>query len=89
MADLCIGKVCAKFVDEVEVWVAELAMHHHKEHKFKQMKLRYKTSFLSNLGVVKEVVPLCSLFIHALSSYLFSLMLMKLSLLFEFVPTRS
>jgi hypothetical protein len=29
---------------------------------------------------------LCSLFIHALSSYLFSLMLMRLSLLFEFVP---
>lgn len=39
-----------------------------------------------NLGVVKEVVPLYSLFIHALSSYLFSLMLMRLSLLFEFVP---
>jgi hypothetical protein len=52
MADLCMehGGLC-KFVDEVQVWVAELAMHHQKEHNFKQMKLRYKLVSFPMLGL--------------------------------------
>jgi hypothetical protein len=54
---ICAWKGLCKFVDEVEVWVAELAMHHHKEHKFKQMKLRYKLVSFPILGLLKRVFP--------------------------------
>jgi hypothetical protein len=57
----CNGWICAwkglcKFVDEVEVWVAEMAMHHHKR-KFKQMKQRYKLVSFPILGLLKRLFP--------------------------------
>lgn len=67
---ICAWKGLCKFVDEVEVWVAELAMHHHKEHKFKQMKLRYKLVSFPISGLLKRLFPCVpSSFMHWVPIY--------------------